>query len=141
MLTLILIGLLGGSSWFGVRQLKRARRAEAQLARIASNDDEVIAVLEASNSPMAERLLIEARSQSSRLPSRGAWQALIADLKMCDTDLNRYVTLETAVLDGGLLVTESQYVRLLKMFAPPNAYQNEVRRLLRTRRYERRRSL
>lgn len=95
-----------------------------------------MAILEASNSPMAERLLLAARSETGKVLSRSAWRVLVADLKMHDTELNRYVALENYAHDHGLLVTESQYVALLRLFASPAGYQTNVRELLRTRRIE-----
>jgi sulfite reductase alpha subunit-like flavoprotein len=138
MLTLVLLGLLGGSGWFGAQQLKRARRAEAQLRRIASTDDEVIAVLEASKTPMAERLLLEARSQLGKVLSSSAWRALVEDLKMRDVELYRFSVLSDYVAEG-LLVTERQYLNLLKLFTP-EGYQDQARKLLKACRSERRRS-
>ncbi len=135
MLTLIFLSMLGGSGWFGARQLKRARRAEAQLRRIACTDDEVLAVLEASNSPMAERLLIAARSETSREMTTNQCKALLTDLKMQDGDVYRDALLRRYIEDG-LMVTESQYLRLLKMF-DSILYRDSVSRMLRKRRLER----
>jgi hypothetical protein len=136
MLTLILLGLLGGSGWYGVRQRKRARKAEAQLKRIACTDDEVMAVLEASSGPLAERLLLATRSETSRGVDERQWRSIVSDLKMHSSSIWRMDALRRYVEDG-LLVTESQYLRLLKLFGDSAVYQDEVRKLLRKRRVER----
>jgi hypothetical protein len=135
-LTLILLGLLGGSGWYGVRQRKRARKAEAQLKRIACTDDEVMAVLEASSGPLAERLLLATRSETSRGVDERQWRSIVSDLKMHSSSIWRMDALRRYVEDG-LLVTESQYLRLLKLFGDSAVYQDEVRKLLRKRRVER----
>jgi hypothetical protein len=131
MLTLILLGLLGGSGWYGVRQRKRARKAEAQLKRIACTDDEVMAVLEASSGSLAKRLLLEARAETGKALTEDGWRALVADLKSYSGENYKFHALHGYVGDG-LLVTEEQYLKLVKMF--DEVFRPSVRALLKTSR-------
>lgn len=137
MLTLILLGLLGGSSWFGSRQFKRARRAEDQLRRIAAvSDEQVLAVLEASDTPLAERLLLMARTECGSILDNDRWCTLIEDISMRAGECEKLAAAQDYV-GTGILVTEKQYLELVKVFAD-KSYQDLVRRLLKPVRVERR---
>jgi hypothetical protein len=135
-LTLILLGLLGGSGWYASKQRRRAHKAEAQLRRIACTDDEVMAVLEASSGPLAERLLLATRSETSRgAPDEKQWRTIMRDLRSVTLDSARERLLYD-YLDDGLLVSEKQYVQLVKLF-DLDAIKHKVREALRKRRVER----
>jgi hypothetical protein len=129
MLTLILLGLLGGSGWYGVRQRRRARKAEAQLKRIAAaSDDELRMILEATDTPMAKKLLATATTTgvSVQLVNR-----FIRDFNAANFSRARRKILKRYV-DDGMIVDSDTYTQIIRCLAFESD-KNKARDLLRNK--------
>ncbi len=116
-LQLLIIALLSRQALVYRRQLKTARK---QLESLASNDNEIICVLEASNTPLAKKLL-EAAKEKPKLPARrprtdkdNDFSVILSELKGYNTDVMRLKALTVIARKFAFNLKQQQV--LLRLF-------------------------
>lgn len=134
-LTLILLGLVTGTGWYGLRQRRRARTAEEKLHNLAQTDSDIMLVLQATDTPLAKKLLAAASSVPTkrRTPADSSksqkWRMFRSDFDNCTTESALIDCLKGHVKQNGLIVTAAQYTQILQSFSTESGG-NRARKIL-----------
>ncbi len=109
------------------RQLKDAR---AKLARLAATDNEIVCLLEATDTPLAKRLLLEAREPEQQMlsPNRAVlkpadWKSFRREMTARTSSEARIKVLRQWVRQGALF-TSSQRASIMEM--PRSEYHRDT---------------